>query len=300
MFLIRNLLAKALQISRRPNYLTEALRIAVSLDDVKEASAIAKELMTLDVDNVYAALGLVLSLLMSGNAKDAATQYEIVHEAHQFVTSSTIYYVIGAILAKQKSGNFDDFRQQIAKALDVHQNNLQNIPFGVDYLSAMDSDVMYLIAQQILDFAPLVPVKAADDCLKIADKVLTMIVDASPGLAHVTYLLARVQYLSMDYGNAEESVKLCLEKNESFTEAYLLRAQMTIDRGGKINEAEQALTTGLNFNFAVRDTSLYHLIKAKTLKRKNENNEAIQTLRAALKIPQKERSKNLLAPLNEQ
>ncbi|KIH47966.1 hypothetical protein ANCDUO_21969, partial [Ancylostoma duodenale] len=53
----RELLARANKRSRRPAYVVDELRVAISLDDVREVAAKVKELMSMDTDDPYAALG---------------------------------------------------------------------------------------------------------------------------------------------------------------------------------------------------------------------------------------------------
>ncbi|KAK6037306.1 hypothetical protein COOONC_25189, partial [Cooperia oncophora] len=68
----RELLARANKKSRRPAYVLDELRVAISMDDVREATSKVKELMTMDCDDPYAALGVTLSNLMNGKVDDAA------------------------------------------------------------------------------------------------------------------------------------------------------------------------------------------------------------------------------------
>ncbi|CAB3403169.1 unnamed protein product [Caenorhabditis bovis] len=296
----RRIAAKALQISRKPEYLALGLRIAVGLAETKEVSSISKELMTLDCDDPFASLGTVLAMLMSGRIKDAVTQYEIIQAAHPKLEESALYYTIGAIIGKQSGkSSFDAFRQLIETSLDKHRIQVQSYPFGLKYFEHFQSDLLYLMVEQTSDFAPLVPIKSANDCLKLGEKILNLIIETAPALSHCTYQMAKIKYLGSNYADAEKFIKMSLDKNETFTEGYILKAQIIVDRGGKLVEAENALTTGLNFNFALRETSLYHFIKAKTLKKKNENEEAVKTLRAGLRLPVKEVTNNLLLPKEE-
>lgn len=176
------------------------------------------------------------------------------------------------------------------------RNQLQSFPFGLDYLSGFSSDLLYIAVEQCFDFYPLVPIKSPDDCMKLTAKTLQMIIDVAPGLAHCALQLARNSYLGSNTNAAEKWIDKSLEKNDSLADAHILKAQLILDRGGKITDAEDALVTGLNFNFKLRETSLYHLIKSKTFKKRNDNDEAIKTLKMALQIPKKEASNNLFQP----
>lgn len=211
--------------------------------------------------------------------------------------SLQLYYLIASVLAKQsKDKSFENFRQHIENLVEMLRNQLQSFPFGLDYLSLFSSDLLYSAVEQCFDFYPLVPIKAPDDCMKLTAKTLQMIYDVAPGLAHCTLQLARNSYLCSNTNAAEKWIEKVLDKDDSLADAHILRAELILDRGGKITDADDALVTGLNFNFKLRETSLYHLIKSKTFKKRNENDEAIKTLKMALQIPRKEPSKNLFQP----
>uniref|UniRef100_A0A8R1IZL9 Tetratricopeptide repeat protein 21A/21B second ARM domain-containing protein n=1 Tax=Caenorhabditis japonica TaxID=281687 RepID=A0A8R1IZL9_CAEJA len=176
------------------------------------------------------------------------------------------------------------------------RNQLQSYPFGLQYLSLFSSDLLYSAVEQCFDFYPLVPVKTPDECMKLTAKTLQMILDVAPGLAHCALQMARNNYLCSNTNEAEKWIYKTLEKNDSLADAHILKAQLILDKGGKISDAEDALVTGLNFNFKLRETSLYHLIKSKTYKKKNDNDEAIKTLKMALQIPKKDASNNVFVP----
>ncbi|PIO68226.1 tetratricopeptide repeat protein [Teladorsagia circumcincta] len=184
----RELLTRAIKKSRRPAYVVDELRVAISLDDVREVTTKVKDLMSMDCDDPYAALGVTLSNLMNGKVDDASAQLTFMKEANPNIS------------------------------------NYPGIPFGVDYLRALDADFLMGIVYQLMDYAPLV-------------------------------------------------IKLMK---------------------GQVTDADSCLNTGLSFNFSVRDSSLFHLIKAKVHKQRNELEKAADLLKAGLKLPQKERSTNLL------
>uniref|UniRef100_A0A0N4UKG1 Probable UDP-N-acetylglucosamine--peptide N-acetylglucosaminyltransferase SPINDLY n=1 Tax=Dracunculus medinensis TaxID=318479 RepID=A0A0N4UKG1_DRAME len=103
-------------------------------------------------------------------------------------------------------------------------------------------------------------------------------------LVNTGYLLAKAKYLSNDLANAEILLKLCLDKEETIAEAYLLMAQIHIYKN-HYEEAGRYLDTGLSFNFKVREHPLYHLIKAKLQKKSNQIEQSVITLRKAVELP---------------
>uniref|UniRef100_A0A8R1DUC0 Tetratricopeptide repeat protein 21B n=2 Tax=Caenorhabditis japonica TaxID=281687 RepID=A0A8R1DUC0_CAEJA len=293
----RDFLIRALKISRKPEYVALSMRIAFGLGDIKEVSTLSAELVSMDCEDSYALLSSVISMLMISRVSDARAQADILPSAHPKLMESPLYYLISSVLAKQsKDKSFENFRQHIENLVEMLRNQLQSHPFGLQYLSLFSSDLLYSAVEQCFDFYPLVPVKTPDECMKLTAKTLQMILDVAPGLAHCALQLARINYLCSNTNEAEKWIYKTLEKNDSLADAHILKAQLILDKGGKISDAEDALVTGLNFNFKLRETSLYHLIKSKTYKKKNDNDEAIKTLKMALQIPKKEASNNLFVP----
>ncbi|CAO4369153.1 unnamed protein product [Caenorhabditis nigoni] len=293
----RDFLIRALKLSRKPDYVALSLRIAFGLGDAREVSVLSQELIALDCEDPYAILSSVTSMLMVSRVSDARAQFDIMPAAHPKLLESPFYYLIASVLAKHsKDKSFENFRQHIENLIEMLRNQLQSFPFGIDYLLLFSSDLLYFAIEQCFDFYPLVPMKAPDDTMKLTSKMLQMIYDVAPGLAHCALQLARNCYLVSNTNAAEKWIYKALEKDDSLADAHILRAQLILDRGGKIQDADDALVTGLNFNFKLRETSLYHLIKSKTFKKRNENDEAIKTLKMALQIPKKEVSNNLFVP----
>ncbi|VDL64052.1 unnamed protein product [Nippostrongylus brasiliensis] len=240
--------------SNRAAYLVDEFRVAVSLEDVKEASSKVKQLMTVDSDDPYAALGIALQFWVR-NPKRV-----------------------------NPKGNFQNVLEGI----------LQGIPFGVEYLRALDADFLMGIVYQLMDYAPVMPMKSPDETLKTAERLLRIIIDNSPGISQAYFTLARCLFLHSEWDAADRMIEECLQRNETIADAYLLRAEIK-SMQGLVADADSCLNTGLSFNFSIRDSTLFHLIKAKVHKQRNEMEKAADLLKAGLKLPQKERSTNLLA-----
>nr|CDJ85754.1 Tetratricopeptide TPR-4 and Tetratricopeptide TPR-1 domain containing protein [Haemonchus contortus] len=289
----RELLARANKKSRRPAYVVDELRVAISLDDVREVTSKVKELMSMDCDDPYAALGVTLSNLMNGKIDDAAAQLTFMKEANPSISNYPIYHFAEAVIAKNKKNSYEQFMQNMNDAIIVHFDKIQGIPFGVDYLRALDADFLMGLVYQLMDYAPPMPLKAPDETLKTIERILKIIIDNSPGISQAYFILARCLFLHSEWDAADRMIEECLQKNETIADAYLLRAEIKLMKG-QVTDADSCLNTGLSFNFSVRDSSLFHLIKAKVHKQRNEMEKAADLLKAGLKLPQKERSTNLL------
>ncbi|KJH40647.1 hypothetical protein DICVIV_13393 [Dictyocaulus viviparus] len=292
----RELLARANKKCRRVDYVVDELRVAVSLNDVREVTVKVKELMTMDSNDPYATLAVTLSNLMLGKVDDALAQLNFMKEANPAISDFAIYHFVAAVLAKYKDKSFEKFMKMINDSINIHIDKTQSIEFGIKYLRSLDTDFLMGIVYQIMDYAPLAPTKAPDDTLKTCERILNIIVDNCPGICQAYFILARCYFLHSEWDTADRMIEQCLQKDETIADAYLLRAEASLIKlmKGQINDADTCLNTGLSFNFSVRDSPLFHLIKAKLHKQKNELEKAADLLKSGLKIPQKEHTMNLL------
>ncbi|KAK6012380.1 hypothetical protein OSTOST_22474 [Ostertagia ostertagi] len=112
-----------------------------------------------------------------------------------------IYHFAEAVIAKNKKNSFEQFMQMINDAIIVHFDKIQGIPFGVDYLRALDADFLMGIVYQLMDYAPLVPLKAPDETLKATERILKIIIENSPGAKSRAYfILAALRYFCIRNG----------------------------------------------------------------------------------------------------
>ncbi|KAK5970361.1 hypothetical protein GCK32_019679, partial [Trichostrongylus colubriformis] len=89
----RELLARANKKSLRPAYVVDELRVAISLDDIREVTSKVKELMSMDCDDPYAALGVTLSNLMNGKVDDASAQLTFMKEANPNISNHAVSFL---------------------------------------------------------------------------------------------------------------------------------------------------------------------------------------------------------------
>ena len=69
---------------------------------------------------------------------------------------------------------------------------------------------------------------ANDRTLKEIQRILAVVHDACPGLSDATYLLGKAKYLAGEPGAAEKILSQCLDKDQTFSDAHLLMAQVIV------------------------------------------------------------------------
>ncbi len=115
-------------------------------------------------------------------------------------------------------------------------------------------------------------------------KLLEILGKAVPGLLECFFLLARAKFIANDDDGAQRTLEQCLKLSPSYAEAHMLMAQLYLKQE-KPKQALSSLEQSLSHNFEVRDSPLYHLIKARVHEQLGENEESLKLLEAALKLP---------------
>ncbi|CAG9531744.1 unnamed protein product [Cercopithifilaria johnstoni] len=281
----RKLLDRAVSVTKNQDYLCEQVRLLLQSGDFKAAETIMFGALKDDVTpNEQLLIGVAQCFIAKGQIDDAITQMEFVEATHPSIRQTSLYIYLMAVLDKEQHKPFEQFFQKMQNALDVHLSALQNVVFGVEYLTLLDPNLLIDMALQLYEFAPLTPANSANVVLKEIDKILTIVLNYCPALLIAVYLLAKVKYLSMDFAEAERLLANCTDKNDAPPEAHLLMAQIHLHKNN-YDETGKCLDIGLSNNFKVREHPLYHLIRAKLQKNSKQIDVSIQTLQKAIELP---------------
>lgn len=114
--------------------------------------------------------------------------------------------------------------------------------------------------------------------------ILEQLTKAVPGLLEGLFLLAKVKYLSGDTNEAKIVLRRIIDQEATYSEAYILLAQV-YTRDGNVQLAYEALENGLSYNFDLKTHPMYHLIRARILKKEQKYDEACKLLQSALNLP---------------
>lgn len=97
-------------------------------------------------------------------------------------------------------------------------------------------------------------------------------------------LVAQARFINEDLDAASRACSYCTKMDPAFVAASLLQAQI-LARQGKLSQANSVLEQALAHNFAVRESPLFALIKAKVHQAQGEMQEAAAVLSAAMQLP---------------
>lgn len=96
--------------------------------------------------------------------------------------------------------------------------------------------------------------------------------------------MAKVKYLSGDTNEAKNVLRRIIDQEATYSDAYILLAQV-YTREGNIHSAYDSLEQGLSYNFELKTHPIYHLIRARILKKEQKYEEAAKLLQNALSLP---------------
>ncbi|KAJ7322130.1 hypothetical protein JRQ81_018417 [Phrynocephalus forsythii] len=197
-------------------------------------------------------------LLLQGNWKEASVWYRRAINLDE----NTVDSLTGIIWCQVLGGQLEEAEQQLEFLKEVQQS--------------------------IGKSPPRSPGQVLSPLLKQATIILNSLVKVAPGMIEPLFLMAQVKYLSGELETAQGTLHRCLELDPSSTDANLLMAQIHLSQGN-VKKCAHSLEIGVSYNFQLRDSPLYHFIKASALKKAGDYPEAIKILKMLMNLPQMER-----------
>ncbi|XP_006153641.1 tetratricopeptide repeat protein 21B isoform X1 [Tupaia chinensis] len=285
---VQTLLERAFSLAPQQSEFAAELGYQMILQGkVKEAMKWYKIAMTLDETSVSALIGFIRCQLIEEQLQDVDHQLEFLSEIQQSIGKSAELIYLHAVFAMKKNKPEDEVLHLLNDVLDTHFSHLEDLPFGIQYFENLNPDFLLEIITEYLNFCPMQPASPGQplsSLLRRCTSTLETIVRTVPGLSQAIFLIAKVKYLSGDIEAAYNNLQHCLEHNPSYADANLLMAQVYLSQG-KFKLCSQSLELCLSYNFKVRESPLYHLIKAQSQKKMGEIAEAIKTLHMAMSLP---------------
>ncbi|KAL3111585.1 hypothetical protein niasHT_019932 [Heterodera trifolii] len=231
-----------------------------------------------------AVLALIRAQLEDANGqscKEAAQQLNFLRETRPKITENAHFHFLCALLAlrerKSDSEAFGHLRNCVDIHFDAHHHAGSNT-FSVCKLAKLDITFCVEVCELLLEMTSTVNA-APKEC----ERVLTAVRENCAGLTKPTFLLAKAKLAMDDNAAAEQLLRICVDKNSDNSEAYLLLAQIHVQKND-LDEASRLLDIGLGFNFRVREHPLYFLIKARLEKRAHRVEASLDLLRNALEL----------------
>ncbi|KAM5280322.1 tetratricopeptide repeat protein 21B [Ctenodactylus gundi] len=282
------LLEKALSLTPQQSEFAAEIGYQMILQGkIKEAMSWYQTAMALDNTSFTGLIGSIRCQLIEEQLKEADQQLEFLSEVQQSMEKSAELIYLHAVLAMKKNKRKEDVVNLLNEVLDIHFSHLEDLPLGIQYFETLNPDFLVEIITEYLNFCPMQPASPGQPLpsfLRRCASVLETVVRTVPGLLQAVFLTAKVKFLSGETEAAYNNLQHCLELSPSYTAAHLLMAQVYLSQE-KFQLCSQSLELCLSYNFNVRESPLYHLIKAQSQKKMGEIAEAIKTLNIAMNLP---------------
>ncbi|XP_045566828.1 tetratricopeptide repeat protein 21B isoform X2 [Salmo salar] len=233
-----------------------------------------------DISSVPALAGLIRCQLMDGQLQEAANQLEFLREIHQAIGQSAELVLLQALLVHKRGAGLAVMSPLLKEATDLHFLDLRGRPMGPDYFHRLHPDFIFQVVNLYLSFFQEKPLTAGQPVpfgLSHCGMVLQPVVQMAPGLLLGAYYMAHIMFLSGDSQSAQQFLDFCLERDPTIAEVHLLQARIHLHEGD-YNLCFQSLETG------VLDLPQYHLLKARASRGVGKLEEAITSLKVAMRI----------------
>ncbi|XP_066572827.1 tetratricopeptide repeat protein 21B [Amia ocellicauda] len=249
-----------------------------------EAAKWYSNALNLDGSSVPALAGVIKCQLLEGKLLEAEQQLEFLKEVNQSIGKSGELSLLQAMQVFKRGAGQEAVSALLKEAAELHFLAIEGLPLGVEYFERLDPAFLFEIVKIHLAFClskPRSPSQPLSFGLKHSSMILDPVIKTAPGLLPAAFLMAKVKFYSGDLLAARGFLTRCLELDPTMADIHLLQAQVYFCLED-YKKCFQSLETGVSHNFQVRELPLYHLIKARALKKTGSLPEAIQTLKMAM------------------
>ncbi|KAK3106370.1 hypothetical protein FSP39_018677 [Pinctada imbricata] len=282
------LVERAVQLeSENSDYVCELGFQLLLQSKVKDAMRCYRNAMKIDETSVNALTGIIRCQLNENLLDEAAQQLDFLNEVQQSIGKTDELCYLSALLAIKRGESPEKPLQLLNEAVDLHFQALKGHPLGIQYYLLLNPDFLLNVIKDYLHFAPQQPITSGqppNPVLKKCTQVLGALTRTVPGSLEALFLMGKVHFLSGEIDSAQGTLNHCLDIDNTHSDAHIMMAQIHLFQNN-FKLANQSLEVGLSYNFEVRDHPLYHLIKARILKKSGEMADAVKTLQIAMALP---------------
>jgi len=259
------------------------------IGDLSGANATLKRAATLESGSEEVLQYQIKCQILLGQTEEAAQQLEFVQEVSLSLDRTAEMALCSVLLANSSRGADAQTLSQLDAALDQHMGSTRKLPFNAAYYAALNPDLLLEIAKEYLahcgDEPEFLDASSPSGlALAKATKLLEVVTKQVPGLLEAHMMLAQARFSANELDAALRSCTTCTKADPAFAAASLLHAQILL-RQERFQQAHAVLEQALAQNFSVRESPLFHLVKAKVLQTQGELGEACKILEAAMKLP---------------
>ncbi|XP_030623493.1 tetratricopeptide repeat protein 21B [Chanos chanos] len=240
-----------------------------------------------DTSCVSAFEGTIRCHLMNGEIEEAEQQLEFLCEIQKSTGPSVEVTLLQAILACRKGAAQKTVVSLLVDATNLHLKGVKELSYAVESLQKFNVNLLLELVNMFLYYCqdqPLIPGQPFCSELINANRIVRVLVQATPGMLMSCYLMARVKFLMGAPAAAQDLLDLCMEKDPTVPDVILLQAKMHL-HAGENSKCLDCLEYGVSHNLAWIREPRYILVKAKAQLKSGELSEAIKSLKMVMNMP---------------
>ncbi|EGZ21563.1 hypothetical protein PHYSODRAFT_491661 [Phytophthora sojae] len=263
------------------------------LGDYAEAMESYKEALKLDESNEMALHGMIYCQIKLGQLEDASQQMEFLSVIQESIGASASFAFLQALLCWEKDRDRPKQVKLLQQAMQIHMDKLKEAIQGPDVsthdtMSLLNPIFLVEVATEFLQGdtpQPGSPNDSLSDAVLKGMSILEKLVNKSPGFLRAQFVLAQAYFDSQRLDDAYQVSNLILKMDPGHSKAHLMQARVSLERE-HFRAASSCLDQALSYDFSVRQSLSYYIIKARILENAGDVREALQTLQTAMKMIQ--------------
>ncbi|KAG3135146.1 Tetratricopeptide repeat protein [Phytophthora idaei] len=263
------------------------------LGDFAEAMESYKEALKLDESNEMALHGMIYCQIKLGQLEDASQQMEFLTVIQESIGASASFAFLQALLSWEKDRDRPRQVKLLQQTMQTHMDKLKETIQGPDVsthdtMSLLNPIFLVEVATEFLQGDTSKQGTSNDsssDAVAKGMSILEKLVNKSPGFLRAQFVLAQAYFDSQRLDDAYQVSNLILKMEPGHSKAHLMQARVSLERE-HFRAASASLDQALSYDFSVRQSLSYYIIKARILENSGDVREALQTLQTAMKMTQ--------------
>ncbi|KAF4150574.1 Tetratricopeptide repeat [Phytophthora infestans] len=263
------------------------------LGDFAEAMESYKEALKLDESNEMALHGMIYCQIKLGQLEDASQQMEFLCVIQESLGASASFAFLQALLSWEKDRDRVRQVKLLQQTMQIHMDRLKETIQGPDVsthdtMSLLNPLFLVEVATEFVQGDTSKQGSSNDsssDAVTKGISILEKLVNKSPGFLRAQFVLAQAYFGCQRLDEAYQVSNLILKKEPGHSKAHLMHARVSLERE-HFKAASASLDQALSYDFSVRQSLSYYIIKARILENAGDVREALQTLQTAMNMIQ--------------
>lgn len=280
------------------SYLTEQGYQLLLLQEIAQASLCFQEAAKLDEGNLTALYGNIKCKIFEGKIKETKEELEFLSEIQSTIGISPELTYLQALVSSKSDNAADEANtvSLLTQCIAEHHKQVEDnsaLLNGFELLTLYNPDFVLEIADLFFTFVsaePALPSDPPSPSVQALSALLSELISYIPFNINAQIYYAKILFLSGNFDAAERQLQTILRTiDNSNANVFILLAQISMYREN-YKACSQYLEQARSLDFEVRNTPVYHLMKAKLLEASGSVEDSLKVLQASMVLPGVRRS----------